>query len=1849
MSRMDCGLCPDADRHAGRAAGSRPWCRLAGRAAALARSLAVVPALVLVIVALALSAVSQPAAAQSNPRSVIVTRDWSLIPAGIVPGDQFRLLFITSNRRNATASDIDVYNGFVQDAARGGHAGIQANSDGFRAVASTEDVDARDNIAIYNSSPIYWLGGNKVADDTADFFDGSWDDIENPRDQHGNRISTRSRVWTGSLNDGTERLVGDGSAALGNNSNSAGSAFLQRAIDSAHDEFPQGPLWAQSIEVATNQGALYGISQIFWVHEFGPIPTFASSPVLGSQPDIYEAGERIEIRVNFGEPVRVSGAPRVNILYGSNSIDLAQSLAWGATYLRGSGTENLVFGYVVKPGDSDSDGIRLSIFRALDLNDGAILAVADDFPAANRRLGIEMLRVGPNVDGSKQATSQARVNTVSIVSDPMAGDASDTYGAGDRIRVAVTFDRPVQAFGIPQLRFDFRETGGTPEVRTAEYVFAAGAAALEFAYTVKSTDRDADGISILATLDLPEGARIVDENGAVASPYFTSHVTKSGHKVDGRLEGPGSANALLGRLAVSTGGSDVPLDEPFAATRTFYAASVDTSVARATIAATPSGSGARMELLDAGNSAIALPHPVSGDFQVDLVPGLNIFKIRVTALDGVNSETYTLNLERRTGSAALGRLILRHGVLAPALSASVESYAATVPNSVLRTTLEVTTEDPAAALAILDADDAPIPDADASTAHHQVDLDEGANVIRLQVTAHGGAPVRVYTVTVTRTESPPVMRLEPVEVLSGDRMFVPVVLSKPSSRPVQVTWSTADGTAAAGEHYQAVTDGSVTIPAGKRRATLHILTLFFGGESKTFLVRAQRAAFPGEAVAPAVVESQMTILLNSSQLGPPAELAATVPRRESFSAFSTWPSAAEIVVSWDRPEQVGGHSIAGYRLEVSSDRAQWRVLAPLVDATTWTHRGLAPRSTRYYRVRAVTRDGTEGPVSSEAAATTSHGLSAVEVVSRPADGRSYQAGETIELELRMTTAMTYRVPRLPLLVGGRTRQAACGDDLVACPSTASKTLRLSYVVRAEDLDEDGIAVAPDSLTGNQFQWSADSKTAVAEIPTTGAALLHPGAGPFGGHRVGLSPIRASVSAAPPVREGETATFTMSLTASAPGTVSVGWSAAPDSAAHASDDGGAPRNELRQADVGDYASSAAGVATFPPGVTEREVTVATTTDGLDEYDESFLLRLDWMVGSGAELDAVASEAMATILDVNEPPAIEVSASEHYEGEDLNFQVTLSGSDNHRARTLAWSTADGTATAGEDYTAVSSGTLTLAPGEQSGRLAVAARSDAADEEPETFRVRVAYADSETDASARAAAEGTGTILDGEAAAPGAPGRPRITVSLDYPSATEPPFRAFIVLYPRDQRPQSLRGFRIDVSSDGGTTWQVLEPSAVPSEFLGGLQHVYIHRDLVPGSTLRYRARGIADDGTEGLPSVPVESTVRPGVLRIEPVSRPLGGGAYRPGEEIVFRVHLGGNMQFHDPRLPIRIGGRTRFATCRAPVPSPRAGREHACPAALGSTVDLSYTVRTDDLDADGIEIAATSLWAGHAHGDPDRFVHLADGTTFDYHYTYSGAAQPLLHAAVGPLAAHRVEGARVSVASAGTAVEGRSLTFPVILTQALDLPVEVAWSVAGGTAAAGEDFTIASGTVTFATRETATSITVATRDDTLDEDAETLVLRLDSADGAVPDAASATGTIADNDDPPAITLEGAQALEGEALELAAVLAAPSARAVELTWSTVESAEDGAATAGSDYTAVAAGTATIAPGGLRTVLSVATLEDTAAEPDETVAVRVRRTQYANEATAPGPQDATATILDDDAAEGRLGPPVGFFVEI
>ena len=109
---------------------------------------------------------------------------------------------------------------------------------------------------------------------------------------------------------------------------------------------------------------------------------------------------------------------------------------------------------------------------------------------------------------------------------------------------------------------------------------------------------------------------------------------------------------------------------------------------------------------------------------------------------------------------------------------------------------------------------------------------------------------------------------------------------------------------------------------------------------------------------------------------------------------------------------------------------------------------------------------------------------------------------------------------------------------------------------------------------------------------------------------------------------------------------------------------------------------------------------------------------------------------------------------------------------------------------------------------------------------------------------------------------------------------------------------------------------------------------------------------------------------------------------------------------------------------------------------------------------------------------------------------------------------------VSISDATAAEGDGSLEFTVTAS-GIGQQVTVDWATADGAGAsaatAGEDYTAASGALTFAVGETSKTITVTVLDDGLGEDNETFTVNLSNPSGAMVTTATGTGTIEDDDE------------------------------------------------------------------------------------------------------------------------------------
>jgi len=238
----------------------------------------------------------------------------------------------------------------------------------------------------------------------------------------------------------------------------------------------------------------------------------------------------------------------------------------------------------------------------------------------------------------------------------------------------------------------------------------------------------------------------------------------------------------------------------------------------------------------------------------------------------------------------------------------------------------------------------------------------------------------------------------------------------------------------------------------------------------------------------------------------------------------------------------------------------------------------------------------------------------------------------------------------------------------------------------------------------------------------------------------------------------------------------------------------------------------------------------------------------------------------------------------------------------------------------------------------------------------------------------------------------------------------------------------------------------------------------------------------------------------------------------------------------------------------------------------------------------------------------------------------------------PIADNDSAQVRINGTTAGAEAGTVSLVYTVTQSATSPANTVIAYSLSGS-ASAGSDFIAPSGSVTILAGQTTATITIPVVNDTLVEANETVIVRLDSITSGQQVSIDttqdqATLAISDNDSAQvriAMTTAGNEAGPVSGVFTVTQTAASS------TPTTVSYTVTGTATPGSDYTALS-GTVTIPAGQTTATITVPVINDSLAEPAETVIVTL------DGITAGDPQitvasaaqaQATLSITDNDIA--------------
>ena len=222
--------------------------------------------------------------------------------------------------------------------------------------------------------------------------------------------------------------------------------------------------------------------------------------------------------------------------------------------------------------------------------------------------------------------------------------------------------------------------------------------------------------------------------------------------------------------------------------------------------------------------------------------------------------------------------------------------------------------------------------------------------------------------------------------------------------------------------------------------------------------------------------------------------------------------------------------------------------------------------------------------------------------------------------------------------------------------------------------------------------------------------------------------------------GQTAyTFTVTLSRAFDQTVTVDYATADDSASAPSD----------------YTGVAATQLVFNPGDTSKQFTVQVNGDDVFEPNEQFFVNLS----NPSNATLLDPQGVGAITNDDTAPTISIGDRTLAEGDSgptaFNFAVTLSNASSS-AITVHYQTADGTATAGSDYTTIADTVLTIPAGDTSANIAVEVSGDTAYEADETFFVNLSDPSNATILDG----QGDGTITNDDAAVGG---------SIEFVSAT------------------------------------------------------------------------------------------------------------------------------------------------------------------------------------------------------------------------------------------------------------------------------------------------------------------------------------------------------------------------------------------------------------------------------------------------------------------------------------------------
>ena len=582
-------------------------------------------------------------------------------------------------------------------------------------------------------------------------------------------------------------------------------------------------------------------------------------------------------------------------------------------------------------------------------------------------------------------------------------------------------------------------------------------------------------------------------------------------------------------------------------------------------------------------------------------------------------------------------------------------------------------------------------------------LSEGSEVFKLLLSDASGASLTdsLGLGTVLDNEAAPTLSINDINANEeAGTMAFTVTMSGISAQAVTVDYATSDSTALAGSDYTA-TSGTLTIPMDSTSGVITVPitddVISEGSEVFKMLLSSATGATMSDSLAlGTIIDNEVAPTLTIADASA-NEDAGTINFTVTMSGISAQTVTVDYATADSSAIAGSDYTTSTGTLTIPMDSTSGVITVPITD-------NLISEGSEVFKVLL-----------------------------------SNASGATLLDSLGLGTIMDNEAaPTLSIADASTNEDAGTMAFTVTMSGISAQTVTVDFATA----DSSAIAGSDYTNTTGTLTIPVDSTSGVITVPITDDAvsegsevfkmLLSGASGASLTDSLGLGTIIDN-EAAPTLsindvnanEDAGTMAFTVTMSGISAQTITVDYATADSSATRRDSD---------------YANTT-GTLTIPIDSTSGVITVPITDDLVSEGTEVFKMLLSG--ASGATL--LDSLALGTILDNDAAPVLSIAdASANEDAGTIDFTVTMSGI-SAQAVTVDYATADSSALAGSDYTAATSGTLTIPVDSTSGVITVPITDDAISEGAEVFKLQFSSAAGATMSDSL----GLGTILDNEAA--------------------------------------------------------------------------------------------------------------------------------------------------------------------------------------------------------------------------------------------------------------------------------------------------------------------------------------------------------------------------------------------------------------------------------------------------------------------------------------------------------------------